>query len=263
MAARRAADQLRKMFHRPAFVCQRAPGWSAIQFGVRSSESGGRPGSTRAAGAPVSVFWRAGPEAASGFFKPFPFDSDRTFRQPLKISVDGHAEVRQDGQIPVHRVGMERGAADRQVIKAARAFPDLVEADEKFSVGEPGERAAAGEALEVNHPVEILFAFSASVYTGSRVWRRPRQAPMHRTARRRPRAPERSPPAGAGPPWRDEGPSSRLAAMKLAGARRGRMRAVSGVTAGNSTPNSWRQVRFPAHPVEHGDFARASARRSP
>ena len=45
---------------------------------------------------------------------------------------------------------------DGNVVKSPRAFADLVEADEEFSVGEPRERAAAREALEINDPVEIL-----------------------------------------------------------------------------------------------------------
>ena len=88
----------------------------------------------------------------------------RLFGQPLEMVVDGHAEVGQHGQIPIHRVGVERGAADRQIIKAARAFADFVEADEKFAVGEPRERAAARQALEVNHPIEILFAQPADAW---------------------------------------------------------------------------------------------------
>ena len=95
---------------------------------------------------------------------PFGFDGGGdggTFGQPLKMVVNRHAESRQHGEIPVHGVGVERGAADGDIIKSPRAFTDFIEADEKLSVGEPGERAAAREALEINDPVEILFAHPA------------------------------------------------------------------------------------------------------
>jgi len=84
-----------------------------------------------------------------------------SFGQPLKRVVNRHAQARQHGQIPIHGVRVERGAADGDIIKSPRAFADFVKADEKLSVGEPRERAAAREALQVNDPVEILRAHPA------------------------------------------------------------------------------------------------------
>src|SRR5260221_5459684 len=72
--------------------------------------------------------------------------------------MNGHAELRQGGEIPVHGVRVESFSRHGEVVKTARAFADFVESGEKFSVGEPCERAAAREALEVNDEVEILFA---------------------------------------------------------------------------------------------------------
>ena len=69
-----------------------------------------------------------------------------------------HAERRQHGQIPVHGVRVKRFSRDGEVVKAARAFADFIEADEKFSAREPRERAAAREALQVNDEIEILRA---------------------------------------------------------------------------------------------------------
>ena len=51
-----------------------------------------------------------------------------------------------------------RGARRGEVVKAARAFADFIEADEEFSTGEPREGAASREALQVNHEIKILFA---------------------------------------------------------------------------------------------------------
>src|ERR1019366_5968494 len=81
--------------------------------------------------------------------------------QPLEIFVNGHSEWRQRCQIPVHGVSVKRSAADGDIVKSARAFADFVQADEKFPVGEPGERAAAGEALQINHEIEMLVAHPA------------------------------------------------------------------------------------------------------
>ena len=131
-------DEFGKIFGRPAFVLPAGAGlkrnpFRSSEFGIRNSE----------------------------LVKPFAFyfgGDLRAFRQPLEIVVNRHAELRQHGQIPVHGVRVKRRAADGEVVKAARAFADFVQADEKFPVGEPGERAAAREALEVNHQIEILFA---------------------------------------------------------------------------------------------------------
>ena len=38
------------------------------------------------------------------------------------------------------------------------AFADFIKADEEFSAREPGERAAAREALQINDEVKVLFA---------------------------------------------------------------------------------------------------------
>lgn len=106
----------------------------------------------------------AGLNSNGRFRRPFSFHfggDGGAFGQPLKIFVNRHAEPRQHGEIPIHGVGVERCAADGDIIKSPRAFADFVEADEEFSIGEPRERAAAREALEVNDPVEILRAHPA------------------------------------------------------------------------------------------------------
>ena len=129
---REEADEFGKIFGRPAFI--------------RPARAGLKGNPPRAIRWPFS----------------FHFVGDcGLFGQPLEIFVNRHAQMRQHGQIPIHGVGVKRGAPDSHVIKSPRAFADFVEADEKFPVGEPGERAAAREALEVNHPVEILFAHPA------------------------------------------------------------------------------------------------------
>ena len=69
-----------------------------------------------------------------------------------------HAERRQHGQIPIHRVREKTFARDGEIVKTARAFADFVEADEKISAREPGERAAAREALQVDDEIEFLRA---------------------------------------------------------------------------------------------------------
>jgi hypothetical protein len=78
--------------------------------------------------------------------------------QPVEIFMNGHAERRQHGQIPVHGVRVKRFSRNGEVVKTARAFADFVEADEKFSAREPRERTAAREALQVNDEIEFLFA---------------------------------------------------------------------------------------------------------
>ena len=69
-----------------------------------------------------------------------------------------HAERRQHGQIPVHGVREKTLARNGEIIKAARAFADFIQTDEKFSAGEPCEDPAAQQALEVNDQVEMLRA---------------------------------------------------------------------------------------------------------
>jgi len=69
-----------------------------------------------------------------------------------------HAEVRQDGQIPIHGVRVKGVAWHGQVVKTARAFPDFIEAHQLFPVGQPGEDGAPREALQVNDQVEMLGA---------------------------------------------------------------------------------------------------------
>ena len=96
--------------------------------------------------------------------RPFAFHfggNFRSFGQPLKMVVNRHAQARQHGQIPVHGVGVKRDAPDGHVVESPRAFADFVQTNEKLSIGEPGKSAAAGEALEVNDPVEILRAHPA------------------------------------------------------------------------------------------------------
>ena len=99
------------------------------------------------------------------------------FGQPLKICADRHAQTRQHGQIPIHGMCVERWAADGDVVKSPRTFADFVEADEEFSIGEPCERAAAREALEVNDPVEILRPHPADAAKHFRPVTRRRPAP--------------------------------------------------------------------------------------
>ncbi len=53
---------------------------------------------------------------------------------------------------------MKGSAADGDVVKAAGAFADFVEADEQFSASKPCECAATGETLQVDHEIKGLFA---------------------------------------------------------------------------------------------------------
>jgi len=69
-----------------------------------------------------------------------------------------HAKRRQHGEIPVHGVSLKTFARHGDIIKAARPFAHFVEADEKFSAGQPGKGSAAGEALQINDEVEVLVA---------------------------------------------------------------------------------------------------------
>ena len=80
------------------------------------------------------------------------------FGEPDKVVVYGHAEAGKDGEVPVHGMGVIGAAGDGDIVETARAFADFVEADEGFAIGEPGKGAAAGEALEVDDEVEVLFA---------------------------------------------------------------------------------------------------------
>ena len=78
--------------------------------------------------------------------------------QPVKGLVHGDAKPGENGQVPVHRVGVVGQAGDGEVVKSAGTFADFVETNELPAVGEPGKNGAAGEALEVNDEVEILLA---------------------------------------------------------------------------------------------------------
>ena len=42
------------------------------------------------------------------------------------------------------------------VVESARPFAGFVEADGELAVGQPGEDAAAHEALQIDDPVEVL-----------------------------------------------------------------------------------------------------------
>src|ERR1700723_1957301 len=72
--------------------------------------------------------------------------------------MDGNAERREHGQIPVHGVGVEGFARDGDIVKAARTLAGFVEADQKFPAAEPRENAAAKEALQINDEIEFLGA---------------------------------------------------------------------------------------------------------
>lgn len=78
--------------------------------------------------------------------------------EPVEILVNGNAERRQHGEIPIHGVRVKTFARHGDIVKAARAFAGFVEADEEFSAREPREDAAAQEALEINDEIEFLRA---------------------------------------------------------------------------------------------------------
>ena len=59
--------------------------------------------------------------------------------QPGETFMNGHAENGQHGQVPVHGVGVKRFSRHGQIVKGARAFTDLIEADQFFPGGEPRE----------------------------------------------------------------------------------------------------------------------------
>ena len=124
------ADQFSKIFGGPAFV------------------------------APAGAWLQCNPARSAGLTRPLASDigSDgRPLGQPLERGVEGDAEQGQDGQVPIGGMGVEGVAGHGKVVKTAGAFPDLVEADQFFAIGQPGDDGGAGEALEVDDEVKILF----------------------------------------------------------------------------------------------------------
>ena len=47
------------------------------------------------------------------------------------------------------------GARHGHVVESARPFAGIVQADREVAVGQPGEESAAGEALQIDDPVEF------------------------------------------------------------------------------------------------------------
>lgn len=93
--------------------------------------------------------------------RPFGLDgggAGGAFRQPGERGVGGDAERVEDGQIPVHGVRVEGSPAHGHIVEASRAFAHFIQTDEQSAVGEPGKGGTAGQALEVNDPVEFLRA---------------------------------------------------------------------------------------------------------
>jgi len=110
--------------------------------------------------APAGAWLQSKPARSAGRVGPLASDiggDGRSLGQPLERGVEGDAEQGQDGQVPIGGMGVEGVAGHGKVVKTAGAFPDLVEADQFFAIGQPGDDGGAGEALEVDDEVKILF----------------------------------------------------------------------------------------------------------
>ena len=79
-------------------------------------------------------------------------------RQPDEIPVHRHAQAPEHFQIPIHRVRAKTGARHGDIVESARPFAGIVQADRQAAIGQPGEQPAAGQALQIQHPVELARA---------------------------------------------------------------------------------------------------------
>src|SRR5438874_755049 len=71
---------------------------------------------------------------------------------------DGHVQQRENSQVPINGMSMERRPPSAEIVESARAFARLVQPDRQRSVSKPGEGAAPEEALQINDPIETLGA---------------------------------------------------------------------------------------------------------